>query len=360
MHRASAVHFSILLRRLTTSLACRPVHDPRAVLGVASSKLGRGFKTRPHSGMPKRGRPASGPSPPASPATPGKPTATRTPKPKPSSVVETATPRSLGVQSARIVPGDTSRLSFGASVEDVHDALAGLAKRDPVLGEVIHKAGVLPRIAQCQVARGAVHEPNRAFRALARAIVFQQLNGAAAATIFGRVATLVGAESDPTRLSPEAVLSADPGLMRACGLSQRKLEYLNGLAEAFTEKPGIGGLGDAFLERRGLRDDELRNALISLRGVGPWTVDMFCVFYLNRADVLPVGDFGVRKGMMRVYGLSAMPSPEEMEKISESWRPTRTLASFYMWHAADEAEAEVRLERATARGKKSKKEVVTG
>jgi 3-methyladenine DNA glycosylase/8-oxoguanine DNA glycosylase len=242
----------------------------------------------------------------------------------------------------------------------VHDALAGLAKRDPVLGEVIHKAGVLPRIAQCQVARGAVHEPNRAFRALARAIVFQQLNGAAAATIFGRVATLVGAESDPTRLSPEAVLSADPGLMRACGLSQRKLEYLNGLAEAFTEKPGIGGLGDAFLERRGLRDDELRNALISLRGVGPWTVDMFCVFYLNRADVLPVGDFGVRKGMMRVYGLSAMPSPEEMEKISESWRPTRTLASFYMWHAADEAEAEVRLERATARGKKSKKEVVTG
>ena len=232
---------------------------------------------------------------------------------------------------------DSSALSFG-EVRDVRAALAAMSARDPVLAGLITEAGVLPRIAQCQAARAATHEPHRAFRALARAIVFQQLHGAAAATIFSRVAALAGAEADATRLTPESILAADETRLRACGLSQRKLEYLRGLAEAFTAAPEGGGLGDAALESAS--DADARAALVALRGVGPWTVDMFSMFHLNRADVLPVGDFGVRKGMMLAYGLNSMPSPAKMEAIAENWRPTRTLASFYMWHAADAAKKE--------------------
>ena len=93
-------------------------------------------------------------------------------------------------------------------------------------------------------------------------------------------------------------------------------------------------------------------ALEALRGVGPWTVDMFAMFHLNRADVLPVGDFGVRKGVMLTYGLPSMPSPAKMQAIAENWRPTRTLASFYMWHAADAAK-DVSLLKKKAKGKKA-------
>ena len=226
-------------------------------------------------------------------------------------------------------------------------ALAAMSDRDPVLAGVIAEAGVLPRIAQCQAARAATHEPHRAFRALARAIVFQQLHGTAAATIFSRVAALVGAEADATRLTPASILSADETRLRACGLSQRKLEYLRGLSEAFTAAPEGGGLCDAELELAS--DDDVRAKLVALRGVGPWTVDMFAMFHLNRADVLPVGDFGVRKGVMLAYGLPSMPSPAKMQAIAENWRPTRTLASFYMWHAAD-AEKEAAKK---AKGKKA-------
>ena len=111
-----------------------------------------------------------------------------------------------------------------------------------------------------------------------------------------------------------------------------------------------GGLGDAVLESA--TDEDVRAKLEALRGVGPWTVDMFAMFHLNRADVLPVGDFGVRKGVMLTYGLPSMPSPAKMQAIAENWRPTRTLASFYMWHAADAAK-DVSLKNKKAKGKKA-------
>ena len=210
---------------------------------------------------------------------------------------------------------------------------------------------MLPRIAQCQTARVATHEPHRAFRALARAIVRQQLHGAAAVGHHLRPPRRAGRarEADATRLSPEAILSAEASRLRACGLSQRKLEYLRGLAEAFTSAPEGGGLGDAVLESA--TDEDARAKLEALRGVGPWTVDMFAMFHLNRADVL-WGDFGVRKGVMLTYGLPSMPSPAKMQAIAENWRPTRTLASFYMWHAADAAK-DVSLKKKKAKGKKA-------
>ena len=174
--------------------------------------------------------------------------------------------------------------------------------------------------------------PHRAFRSLARAIVFQQLNGAAAATIFARVVAVAAPDADPARLSPAGILSADEAAMRACGLSQRKLEYLRGLALAFTpanQVEGGGGLDDETLERASAED--VTRSLVALRGLGPWTVHMFRMFYLNHADVLPVGDFGVRRGMMLLYGLSSMPGPEKMQAIAEPWAPYRTIGAMYMW-----------------------------
>ena len=246
MHRGLAVSFSSLATRLTTALVVRPAHASGAVPGVSKSPAGFGSRPRRASMPPnKRARPASGASPPASPATPGKATAAKRSRPSRPGVSPPAA-------------SDSSVLSFGEEVRDVRAALAAMSDRDPVLAGVIAEAGVLPRIAQCQTARVATHEPHRAFRALARAIVFQQLHGAAAATIFARLAASVGAEADATRLSPEAILSAEASRLRACGLSQRKLEYLRGLAEAFTSAPEGGGLGDAVLESA--TDEDAREA----------------------------------------------------------------------------------------------------
>lgn len=124
---------------------------------------------------------------------------------------------------------------------DVAEALAALSAADGRLGSVIDAAGVLPRLASFQEARAARHEPNRAFRSLARAIVFQQLNGAAAATIFGRFKAAVGAEDDDAALTPTAVAAADTQLMQSCGLSQRKVDYL---------KVRVGLLGVVVLVER--------------------------------------------------------------------------------------------------------------
>ena len=207
-------------------------------------------------------------------------------------------------------------------------ALAAMSDRDPVLAGVIAEAGVLPRIAQCQTARVATHEPHRAFRALARAIVFQQLHGAAAAAIFARLAASVGAEADATRLSPEAILSAR---RRACARAASRSASWSTCAGSRRRSPRRPRAASSAMPCWSRRPTRTRAKLEALRGVGPWTVDMFAMFHLNRADVLPVGDFGVRKGVMLTYGLPSMPSPAKMQAIAENWRPTRTLASFYMW-----------------------------
>uniref|UniRef100_A0A7S0SI75 HhH-GPD domain-containing protein n=1 Tax=Mantoniella antarctica TaxID=81844 RepID=A0A7S0SI75_9CHLO len=233
-------------------------------------------------------------------------------------------------------PNPTTHVSTAAGTAnrfgnvDVEWALASLSAADPKLAEVIAQAGVLPRIASCQEARAAHHESHRAFRSLARAIVFQQLNGAAAATIFNRVKVLVGAEADDAAFTPAAVTNAEASALRACGLSQRKLSYLQGLSAAFSDS---GVLSDTALERMSAR--EVYDALIALYGLGPWSIHMFQMFYLNEPDVLPFSDFGVRKGVMRLYGLTAMPGKAKVEEIAAAWAPYRTLATFYMWHVAD-------------------------
>jgi 3-methyladenine DNA glycosylase/8-oxoguanine DNA glycosylase len=241
--------------------------------------------------------------------------------------------------------------TFGDVV--VADALRELSTRDPKLGELINRHGTLPRIFACQDSRRATHEPNRAFRSLARAIVFQQLNGTAAATIFGRVLRCVGAEDDPAfSLTPDAIIDADEAQMRACGLSQRKYEYLVSLASAFHPSHSDYPLTDESLEA--MDDEETMSSLVALRGVGPWSVHMFQMFYLNRPDVLPTKDFGVRKGVMRLYGLKDMPSEAKVEEIAESWKPHRTLASMYMWQAADEGKSSGQMQATHDEGERER------
>jgi 3-methyladenine DNA glycosylase/8-oxoguanine DNA glycosylase len=106
-------------------------------------------------------------------------------------------------------------------------------------------------------------------------------------------------------------------------------------------------------------DEETMSSLVALRGVGPWSVHMFQMFYLNRPDVLPTKDFGVRKGVMRLYGLKDMPSEAKVEEIAESWKPHRTLASMYMWQAADEGKSSGQMQASTTKGKGKGKETTT-
>ena len=274
-----------------------------------------------------------------SPATPSpikrEPASTRQSPKTPVAPGQRYTPAAAAATAA--VPSPSPSSADPLFFRDVHveDALEALSASDAQLSAVIKIAGVLPRIASCQQARAARDEPNRAFRSLARAIVFQQLNGTAAATIFNRVKAAVGAAHDDLALTPAAVATSEDGVLRACGLSQRKLEYLQGLAAAFSSPTDRGGLSDDALEA--MSQTEVFEALVALRGVGPWSVHMFQMFYLNEPDVLPYSDFGVRKGVMKLYGLSAMPSKAKIEEVAQKWAPYRTLASFYMWHVADGA-----------------------
>jgi DNA-3-methyladenine glycosylase II len=162
------------------------------------------------------------------------------------------------------------------------------------------------------------------FHSLAEAIVYQQLNGKAAATIFKRFAALAG---EP--LSPEGILQLGDEQMRAAGLSKQKTTYLRDMAERAQR-------GDLDLTRlRGFTDDEVITHLTLVKGVGVWTAHMFLMFSLRRPDVLPTGDFGVRMAMKKLYNKRKMPNPKQMEKIAKSWQPYRSVACWYLWRSLD-------------------------
>lgn len=160
------------------------------------------------------------------------------------------------------------------------------------------------------------------FHSLARTIVYQQLASNAATAIYNRLLHLCGGESSFT----PAVISQLPAPeLRSIGISARKASYLHDLSRNFLE----GGLSDASIMV--MEDDKLMSALTAVKGIGVWSVHMFMIFALHRPDILPVGDLGVRKGFSKLYGLKALPTPADMEKLSESWRPYRSLGSWYMW-----------------------------
>ena len=170
----------------------------------------------------------------------------------------------------------------------------------------------------------------RPFDALAESIAYQQLNGKAAATIWSRVRALY-----PQRkyLNPKLVLATPDAQLRAAGLSRNKIAALKDLAAKTID--GTVPSGRA-LSRMG--DDEIIARLITVRGIGRWTVEMLLLFDLGRPDVWPVDDYGVRKGFAKTFRRRKLPTPKQLTKFGEQWRPYRSIAAWYFWRALDAPE----------------------
>jgi DNA-3-methyladenine glycosylase II len=166
------------------------------------------------------------------------------------------------------------------------------------------------------------------FQSLARAIVYQQLTGKAAGTIFARFVALFPGGKFP---SPELLARTPLPRLRSAGLSGGKAAALLDLAAHFAD----GRVRPAELRRA--PEEAVRAALLPVRGIGPWSCDMFLIFGLVRPDVLPVGDLGVRKGMQLHFRLRALPEAARMEKLAAPWRPYRSLAAWYMWRVVEDS-----------------------
>lgn len=220
--------------------------------------------------------------------------------------------------SPSLVPIATPQLAF--THELLAQAVAHLSK-DARLAPVIAAHGGSNRLPLKMLP-----QRGNSFRSLARAIVFQQLADSAARVIYGRFLTAVCGIANPANgndddesLTPEAVLATPLPDLRACGLSERKASYVLGLARHFQQRQ----LTDAQLAA--MEPAQLADELTAVKGIGLWTVDMFSMFHLGRPDVLPVGDLGVRRGVQSLFGLSAPPSPEKMEELTQGWRPFRSV-----------------------------------
>jgi DNA-3-methyladenine glycosylase II len=194
-------------------------------------------------------------------------------------------------------------------------ATAEVASRDPVIAELIERTGPM----RLRPPRDPDH-----FVDLAETIVYQQLAGAAAATIWGRVAALF-----PDGITPDTVLATSDGSFRAAGLSGNKTASVRDLATKVLD----GSVPLEGISR--LSDDEIVARLSAVRGIGRWTAEMFLIFQLRRLDVWPVDDYGVRKGWAVAYGLPAPLKPRDLQAAGDPFRPYRTVVAWYCWRAVD-------------------------
>jgi DNA-3-methyladenine glycosylase II len=167
------------------------------------------------------------------------------------------------------------------------------------------------------------------YEVLVQSIAYQSISGKAAATIFGRIKAL-GSNGRPP--SPEQMLKLRKPVLRKAGLSGAKVLAMKDLAQKT-----IDGVVPTYEQALTMSDDELVERLVSVRGIGAWTVEMFLIFRLGRPDVLPIHDLGVKKGWAVAYGKKHMPKPKELLAFGERWRPYRTVASWYMWRAFERA-----------------------
>ena len=194
-------------------------------------------------------------------------------------------------------------------------AVAEVASRDPVMAALIERAGPM----RLRPPRDPDH-----FVDLAETIVYQQLAGAAAATIWGRVVALF-----PDGVTPEAVLATSDRSFRAAGLSGNKTASVRDLATKVLD-------GTVPLEGiNRLPDEEIVARLSAVRGIGRWTAEMFLIFQLRRLDVWPVDDYGVRKGWAVAYGLPEPPKARDLLAVGDPFRPFRTVVAWYCWRAVD-------------------------
>jgi 3-methyladenine DNA glycosylase/8-oxoguanine DNA glycosylase len=192
-------------------------------------------------------------------------------------------------------------------------AINHLKKSEPTLRAIVERVG------PCRMEFG---EP--VFHSLAEAIVYQQLNGKAAVTIFKRFAALAG---EP--LSAEGIAKLTAEQMRSAGLSKQKSSYLRDMADRAIR----GELSFTHLPE--MTDEEVIKHLTQVKGVGVWTAQMFLIFALKRQNILPTGDFGIRMAMKKHYHKRKLPNPVQMEKIARPWEPYRSIASWYLWRSLD-------------------------
>lgn len=201
---------------------------------------------------------------------------------------------------------------------DPEAAVAELSRKDRALAGVIRRAGPFTLVPE------KLHSP---FEALARAIVYQQLSGKAAATIMGRVRALF-----PGRRGflPQAILDTADGPFRTAGMSRAKVAAIKDLAAKT-----LDGTVPTLARLKKMDDAEILQRLVQVRGIGPWSAEMLLIFRLGRPDVLPVSDLGVRAGFQLTYKTAALPTPKELLAHGERWRPYRSVASWYMWRAVE-------------------------
>ena len=213
-----------------------------------------------------------------------------------------------------------TRTHFPVEADEV---MRELCRIDPHLARVIRKVGSFPTRKQ---------KPQPPFESLLRAIVYQQLAGKAAATIYGRVKALGSDGNCPT---PEEILRATKAKLRRAGLSRQKIAAVKDLA-----KKTMDGTVPPLATIRRMSEEEILERLMQVRGIGEWSVQMFLMFQLGRPDVLPIKDLGIRKGFQHVYGLEEEPKPQAVLEHGERWRPYRSIASWYLWRAVDQRNAE--------------------
>jgi DNA-3-methyladenine glycosylase II len=219
---------------------------------------------------------------------------------------------------------------------DHREAIAQLSKIDKRLARVI---------ARSIEFKLEIEEAQSPYEALLEAITHQSISGKAAATIFGRIKALGANGRCPT---PKEILRTRKQALRKAGLSGAKAVAMKDLANKTIE-----GVVPTLAEAHKMSDEELVERLVSVRGIGAWTVEMFLIFRLGRPDVLPIHDYGVQKGFAYTYGLKNIPKPREMSEFGERWRPYRTVASWYMWRAAQLADKDgVKITKAKPKKKK--------
>ena len=190
-----------------------------------------------------------------------------------------------------------------------------LARRDPILGDLIRRYGDC-RLADSQQADS--------FKALVHSIISQQLSTRAAATITARFSALF--ERFP---APVHVAATSDAKLRGVGLSAQKVRYLRDLCQRIED----GSLPFHALDQ--MADEDVITTLTCVKGVGRWTAEMFLMFRLHRPDILPVGDLGIVKAVQKAYRLRQVPTPERLKRLGESWRPYRSIACWYLWASLD-------------------------
>jgi 3-methyladenine DNA glycosylase/8-oxoguanine DNA glycosylase len=201
---------------------------------------------------------------------------------------------------------------------DADAAISHLRERDPKLSLLIDRVGDFGLKLDARATP---------FQALCESIIYQQITGRAAATIAGRFCERVGDGAFP---APEQVLEASDTLLRESGLSRGKCAALRDLAAK-----SLDGTLPEMARLRAMEDEEVVERLIVVRGIGRWTAEMFLIFRLGRPDVLPVHDYGVRKGFQRTFRTRELPKPESVARRGERWRPFRTVASWYLWRSLE-------------------------